>query len=1805
MNLINLLSDSSFKSGLIIVLISIIGLYYADFLGGLPIYSAIIITTIIYTVVSQKSAVLKVEEKKKDINENDKQRLIDAHNKFEPYKINYTNPFLTNLDSINFNFRFKYNSGDFKTYIFNKIDELLISKYISFYKVLSFNKFETENIKYNDNITNLFIGLENDDGERIQNPHNFQIYNKTKALVLMRGHMLFIPSLNYKYLQNDNIVLQPTLNNKTKYELYIYIFEKNDLNLYKKEDNLTIINDNNNNKNRGTIIDTNLNSNTQYVAYISFLREDDIKWPSNLTTKVKYKTELNKYRNEEKNSEYKKYIENILRNMSFLHEDNIKDNAMSDYYFPEIKDNTFYLQDHNDYINRTNKVISDKYPYLLVPIILIDKPNININKPLFYKNTDDKQKNIKFRNWLLKEYYNIIEKQFKGQIFNINTFYKQFADEARNLKYNNYDDNIEKKGNSSMTTNEEILIGKNFSKNLPKSIKNFYQKNKHPTIDIQFMSYNNLHQSKTILNTYAFNITIENILNAVDYNNKPLDKDIMPYLKIDIGKIKQNKIPNSQNVKKELEIFSSFIINLSINNENNITYKKYIKYPLLINNINTNTFFNYNDELFLEKNTYINKITKIKEELELLNKPDNNILDDINQKIDQFNSDKVHNKIYISENFINTSFLYDYKIKMNMIISKILFKFFDSNLLSIQNYSFNFDKLNLIKLNKLLRYNNKRLILNNIFINNTNINRYYKDIFKLRSDFKAFLLDKYKELWYLKEYNSINTGISNYFIKIHNNLYYSFDYEKAVKNFNNFHNNFHNNFEYMINRKPYINHIKEEGYIKYIINHIGLRNNLIITKNDPNNNNDAFLDTAKKFDSINFKTTTNNINKIKYIPFNIDNDNFNIQNNDYILFYNKSNLIHNIQYLYNKDNQNKCYETLINNFNLEDNFIQNNDGLVLKINNNIKLQNCSGNQNVVGYQNVVYTPDPIYVQNEFFDRKFIYVSENFFSNQKTTNIYKYPFFIKIGPDINSLNTPYINLNNICSKKNIETNNINNIKNIFPVINAFAYDTNSHTISTSENSQYSSENIILLEIPNSSNINSDYNNLKENIKQENYKIFDYTLNFKKMPLIPNSRVTKIIINKKTPTRFKIQFDISEDIFTKYIDNIKNSNIYEKYITLNRGSIQDNYDEINNSNKKVQLLFDIDKNLLIQQNKLYQLINICPETTYDNYKLNNFSIELETFYPVYNTFEIDNIFSTGDGTKEFILNKIEDNINAVRYINHDKYQNIIEKSSNEYIIKNKIVDTIDNINNIYDTYKLEQIKRSDNINTDIWNYNSFYKDNKIIKFLLNKFNTNSIIELNTIINKLIDNIIFNEVSKIYYNVPKDIGIIKETTNFITQFKYDNKDFVPYYKRNKTINKITIYTDSNICLDYGINSDLNEVDYGINSDLNKKELFIDQLSLYALSIATYDQYYYYYKNIFINILGLYDDVHKECNNFIKLGKSVLNKNTNLNQTSKLLSLKKYIKIPFNLNKYLTFSKNFMLFIRNNKKILNDNNSSITSNMLGLPIIINNSYFDSNYLSVFTSNNENTKRTKEFLTSFVKKYNIGISGYTMDIAEEICSRIHTVYNKNCKNTKYKYSKNNKFNIEDYKHNKERDKCFNTVFNDRTDDEQEKLEKEGKWIYPNYKYVENSSEAQKNINPLIKKDLTLIPHRISNIYDIEKFLFKGMSLEGYGLIQDDDKIMQYSPLIEPKNIQTKSITNKIKNNPEIKFINRTDIDNYANKALFCYGRKPDNTKLSKEQDAAIYYFNQQKVKQNIKDIKEYENIEYYNIPKQNYSAWN
>ena len=1901
--LLEFIKNPIFLFQLVFIFISVIIFYNFKFIPG-KIYFvyAIILIIIINIIIDLDKTKGRVIKKIVDPKAEAKKKR-DKLYKNEPYKINYTNPFITNLDNINFNFIVQYNRGDFKTYLFNKIDELLISKYITFYKVLSFNKNKLtdsllikKDFDINDNYTNIFLGLASKNNDlnniniknlkntEVQQITNSSIYFKTKSLILMRGNILQIPALGLDEKQKT-IATNVDLNEIDEKELYIYIFERNDLNKYKEKDNLTIIKNDKNDKNRCTLIDTNLNANTQYVAHISYLNKYDKRLPQfnnndtiddylNYLMEIEkkthndaseiYRTTINKFliEKDSSNSLYIPMISNEIKTTNnkdsedadtskttlnnsndlnqlkdlfdnyiynekdgaaliakikrieynFYNDDSSFQVKKDKLYFPRIESNNYYPTDHAMFVNNKERYfISNFYPYLVIPVILIDKPNININKPLFYENTKDIQKNTKQRNWLIKEYDKIIETQFKSYIFNIKSNYRVYNKSNAELSYNMLSDTIDildENGLIEFTTLNDKLFD-DFSNNVNINKQaNYYKIIQNKTNDIRYNTYNNLNKSKNIAGQYAFNITIENIITAVDYNMKELERDTMPYLKIEYGLLKQNG--RIVEIDKKTSVYG--IINLSISNDKNKYYDKNKHVPFLYNKLK-DEIFSKTREITLDKEEYINELNKIKDNITLSNNPDKYILKDIQIKLKQLNSTYNNNKIFISENFINTEYLYDYKIKMNMIISKILEYNFKQNLLSIQEWNFDFSKLKLIKFNNLLRYNNnKKLILKNIPLTNYNITKHFKDIYELREHYRIFLINMYKDLWFITETNKPEDYLSDYFINI-NSKYYYFDSNKARK----YDIYFYKNIDNIINKTPIVHNIKEEGSIKYFIKHICIKQNLAIKSNLSSNLKEYInKNNIKQSDTIKYRPT------YKYKA--------SISEGDLVLMYDSDKYYNNFET--NKTYYKNFIENLdINNMTKHIKLIKNN--LIININKNITITPSNEKIYDTIENNIDIKTDII---PELYNRKFIYISETSLNNYKGK--YNYPYFIKIGKNVESINIgkteqgyslPNIKLieNECIIDNNNNNNNINYETNIFPIINAYTLNNNilNDAVNRDDTKSFSKDNITLLELPSNiiwegdetNNENEKiFNELSDSVKNKYYKIFDYTDNFinnKNDNLLGDNLIIKdIIFDKNTPTRFKIKLNYNienEHIIEELFNNIKNTKIYEKYVTFH------NFIDENIEDLRINYLLNNISFSLIKQNSLYKIYNICKNTNFNN-NFNNYSIEFETYYPVFTN---DIVFNNNDLN---IISLLNTTIKIKKYINEDKKQEILIKDVDTYNIKNNICDYIANINECFNDYRVESTKNENNINTNIWNINDFYYNKELIKFKINDIiNANSDSQRNTFMTRLIDNIIFNEICKIHYKIPKKIGIIRKSNTGIDRYVYDNQIYIPYYKRNQNISSININTDDNICLNYS--DDINK------NSINKNNVTINNLAIYNISIATYKQYYYYYKNIFINILGLYDDIDFECNNFIQLGKSILNKNKKLNQSTKLSSLKKYIKIPLNLNKYLTFSDNYMLFVRKTKKLLEDNNTELTEDILGLPVIVNNTYFDSLYLSKYSSNTENTKKCKKFLKQFIKQFKIGMYGFTQNIAEEICSRIYTVYNdKLCKEngtTEYNFNSDNKFNIENYNHNKNRDKCFTTIFNDQEYSEKKNLINKNKWLFyencDDQKNAGNIIDEKNNIcfkkdnklgNNLKKNspdiynflsDVNLSSHRLSTLEDIENGLVKGMSVEGYGFIKDKD-LYSYSPLVKPT-IKENIIDNKKFIDYNLEYINRSDIDNYNNKGLYCYGRKPDNTKLSKENDAAIFYFNQKKIKQNIRDIKKYENIEYFNVPKENYSAWN
>ena len=136
----------------------------------------------------------------------------------------------------------------------------------------------------------------------------------------------------------------------------------------------------------------------------------------------------------------------------------------------------------------------------------------------------------------------------------------------------------------------------------------------------------------------------------------------MPYLIIEYQVKIVEDATSGNKLKLDENTICRAIINLSITNDKKLFYDKHKEKPFLYNKISDEAF-NKTNEITLDKEEYIDKINKIKEELLLSEKPDKYILKDINTKLKQYNSPYSNNKIFISENFVNTEFLYDYKIK--------------------------------------------------------------------------------------------------------------------------------------------------------------------------------------------------------------------------------------------------------------------------------------------------------------------------------------------------------------------------------------------------------------------------------------------------------------------------------------------------------------------------------------------------------------------------------------------------------------------------------------------------------------------------------------------------------------------------------------------------------------------------------------------------------------------------------------------------------------------------------------------------------------------------------------------------------------------------------------------------------------------------------------------------------------------------------------------------------------------------------------------------------------------------------------
>ena len=300
-----------------------------------------------------------------------------------------------------------------------------------------------------------------------------------------------------------------------------------------------------------------------------------------------------------------------------------------------------------------------------------------------------------------------------------------------------------------------------------------------------------------------------------------------------------------------------------------------------------------------------------------------------------------------------------------------------------------------------------------------------------------------------------------------------------------------------------------------------------------------------------------------------------------------------------------------------------------------------------------------------------------------------------------------------------------------------------------------------------------------------------------------------------------------------------------------------------------------------------------------------------------------------------------------------------------------------------------------------------------------------------NKIIDYIYQNEAQKIHYEIPENIGVYKDTSSAVYSYKYKNDLYISYEKRNNPVNLFKNYSSEFLC---------KKVYRGSNFAVNMNSLYY---------LDSYQEYYQYFINLFKNTLGLHDEINYQCNEYYKSGSMLSN-----------------LKLPVTFNKYVTFSNNYMLYYKTNIKI-----DDIDPKYLGKHIVINNTVCDNQLLNVQNSNRNNSRLYKTFMKDLIYKHEIGRQGFEYSDAKKICERIFTVYDKDCMQKTYKQQSSNKddYNVEYFKHNKERDNCFTTLYNDEKEKNTYQFIAESKMLDPttNTTSVNELRTASENIKKM------------------------------------------------------------------------------------------------------------------------------------------
>ena len=553
---------------------------------------------------------------------------------------------------------------------------------------------------------------------------------------------------------------------------------------------------------------------------------------------------------------------------------------------------------------------------------------------------------------------------------------------------------------------------------------------------------------------------------------------------------------------------------------------------------------------------------------------------------------------------------------------------------------------------------------------------------------------------------------------------------------------------------------------------------------------------------------------------------------------------------------------------------------------------------------------------------------------------------------------------------------------------------------------------------------------------------------------------------------------------------------------------------------------------------------------------------TFYKV---IKVRSTTSSNSAELTLYSNYTLDRVNITDDTDADN-QNFIYKD----ILVSQYINSKDFIENVY--FKKIDIKSQDRLLSDGPSFKfEVALKKQIIKINPPIYRNDIIDDYETTMLKIVDYIYENEAKKIHYEIPANIGIFKDTSSAVYSYKYKNDLYISYDKRNNPINYFKNTNSQYLC---------KKVYKGENFTLNINALY---------NLDSYQEYYKYFKNLFKNILGLHSEINYQCEEYYKSGSMLTN-----------------LKLPITFNKYVTFNTNFMLYYKKDQ-LLDD----LEPSLLGKHVVINNNVLDNQMLNTGNSNRRNSIIYKRFMKDIIYTHKIGRKGFEYDDAKKICERIYTIYKKDCSEPTYKIQGED-YNIDYYKKNKKRDECFNIVYNDdknlnneqfiakikgfdpnNTSNDNTNIERietelrENKWSDDPDKIKEYRDEI-KNLKKIGNIDVR--PQRLAHLNEVKTAAYYTADWDNIAWINDENP-----------QLHNKSNLIKVQDKKVLWF--DKDDENAINKGVVCYGRKLDQNKLAQNQKNEIYNFQMEKIEQSMNDIQNYENVSKFN--KQVYSRWN